>query len=419
MRIEPFKMERMQSRYENYVEHNLSESGVEPMRAEDLLATDADRAAFLKASLGYCQSNGSEELRDRIAAFYPGAARANVVVTNGGSEANYATFWSTLERGDRVAYMLPNYLQTWGLARAFAGRADAFRLIEKPDGQGGRRWGLDVAGLERAVSKKTRLILVTNPNNPTGAVLTSEEMDAVVAVARRARATIVADEIYRGAERVGTMTPSFWGRYDRVLVTSGLSKAFGLAGLRIGWVVGPAPVIEKIWSYRDYTTIAPGMLSDFLARRALEPSRREAIFDRARGYVRRHWPALEQFVAERSGILSVVPPSAGAIALVRYNLPIGSWALAERLRTEKSTLIVPGDLLGVPKHIRIGFGYGEDDAHLRAGLARIDEMLRSIAAGRKSAAKPGRARTGLAGVRETVRTAARAGSRPTPARPRP
>jgi aspartate/methionine/tyrosine aminotransferase len=415
MRIEPFKMERMQSRYENYVEYNLSESGVEPMRAEELLATDADRAAFLSASLGYCQSNGSEELRDRIAAFYPGAARANVVVTNGGSEANYATFWSTLERGDRVAYMLPNYLQTWGLARAFAGRADAFRLIEQPDGRGGRRWGLDRAGLERAVSKKTRLILVTNPNNPTGAVLTGEEMDAIVAVARRVRATIVADEIYRGAERVGPMTPSFWGRYDRVLVTSGLSKAFGLAGLRIGWVVGPAPVIEKIWSYRDYTTIAPGMLSDFLARRALEPSRREAIFDRARGYVRRHWPALERFVAERPGILSVIPPSAGAIALVRYTLPIGSWALAERLRTEKSTLIVPGDLLGVPKHLRIGFGYGQDDAHLRAGLARIDAMLQSIPAGKgaKRAAPVKRA------VVPARRAPARAAARATPSRPRP
>src|SRR5262245_36230239 len=125
-------MERILSRYENSVEYNLSESGVEPMRAEELLTTEADRAAFVRTSLGYSQSNGTDELRDRIAAFYPGAGRDNVVVTNGGSEANYATFWSILEPRDRVAYMLPNYLQTWGLARAFAGRADAFRLIEQP-----------------------------------------------------------------------------------------------------------------------------------------------------------------------------------------------------------------------------------------------------------------------------------------------
>src|SRR5262249_4469473 len=150
----------------------------------DLLADDAGRAALLAARLGYSQSNGTEELRDRIATFYDGAKRANVLVTNGGSEANYATLWSLLEPGDRVAYMLPNYLQTWGLSRAWARHADVFRLAPRDDGRGGRRWGLDVAALERAVGPKTRLVMVTNPNNPTGAVLTNEEMDAIVRSAR-------------------------------------------------------------------------------------------------------------------------------------------------------------------------------------------------------------------------------------------
>jgi aspartate/methionine/tyrosine aminotransferase len=330
----------MQSRYENYVEYNLSESGVDPMAPGELLADEAARAAFLATRLGYCQSNGTEALRDRIATFYPGATRANVLVTNGGSEANYATLWSLLEPGDRVAYMLPNYLQTWGLSRAQARRADVFRLTPADDGRGGRRWALDLAGLERAVGPKTRLIMITNPNNPTGAVLTSDEMDAVARIARRERAWIVADEIYRGAELEGPETPSFWGRYDKVLVTSGLSKAFGLPGLRIGWIVGPAGAIEKIWSYRDYTTIAPGTLSDVLAR---------------------------------------------------YHLPIASTVLAERLRVEKSVLIVPGDQLGVPRHLRIGFGYGGEDGTMQGGLARIDEMLRAIAA-RAPAQKPARSR---------------------------
>src|SRR5262245_25987194 len=110
MRIEPFRMERMQSRYENYVDYNLSESGVQPMRPEELLRDPGEREALLSIGLGYSQSNGSEELRDRIARFYDGAARENVLVTNGGSEANYASFWSLLEKEDRVAYMLPNYL---------------------------------------------------------------------------------------------------------------------------------------------------------------------------------------------------------------------------------------------------------------------------------------------------------------------
>jgi aspartate/methionine/tyrosine aminotransferase len=393
MRIETFKMERMQSTYENLVECNLSESGVEPMRPEDLLKDDTERRAFLNAKLGYCQSNGSEELRDRIAAFYPGARRDNILVTNGGSEANYASFWSLLEPGDRAAVMLPNYLQTWGLARAYAGKTDAFRMIERPDGRGGKRWGLDIAGLKRAVTRRTKVILVTNPNNPTGGVLNEEEMDAVVAVARAARAWLVVDEIYRGAELTGPTTPTFWGRCERTLITSGLSKAFGLPGLRIGWVVGPPAQIARLWGYHDYTTIAPGMLSDRLARAAMTPSVREEIFTRTRGYVRRYWPIVEAFVRERAEFLSVIPPVAGAIALIKYDLPIASIPLVERLRTEKSTLVVAGDQTGIPKHIRIGFGYGADPSVLHDGLGRIDALMQTLRTGarRRSAAAPRRA----------------------------
>ena len=375
MRIEPFRMERMQSSYENYVDYNLSESGVHPMSAHDLLAGDDERRRLLATGLGYCQSNGSEELRDRIAMFYDGAARENILVSNGGSEANYATMWSLLEKGDRVAYMLPNYLQTWGLSRAFASRTDPFRLVRRR-AKGTVRWSLDVEGLRRAVTKNTRVILVTNPNNPTGAVLTEDEMDEIVAAARRVGAFIVADEIYRGAEVSGPITPTFWGRYGKTIITSGLSKAFGLPGLRIGWIAGPPRMIERTWSYKDYMTIAPGMLSDRLGCVAMEPSRREAIFSRTRGIIRTNLPIVEEWIAGHGEILSYTPPQAGAIVLARYDLPIGSIALSERLRLTRSVLIVPGDQCGIPRHIRIGFGSNAD--YVRRGLDRISETFREI-----------------------------------------
>ena len=395
MRIEAFRMERLQSTYENYVDYNLSESGVHPMRLRELLGSGGVDA-FLGTELGYTQSNGSEELRDRIAAFYPDSSRDNVLVTNGGSEANYATFWSLLERGDHVAFMLPNYLQTWGLARAFASRVGTFRLVPEGEG-GGARWALDVAGLRRAVTKKTRVILVTHPNNPTGAVLTEEEMDEIVRVARGCGAYIVADEIYRGAEVSGTTTPTFRGRYERVLVTSGLSKAFGLPGLRIGWVVGPPAVVRRLWSYRDYTTIAPGALSDRLARVALEPERREAIFARTRGIILTNLPVLESWMRSHGDVFDYIPPRAGAILLARYALPTGAVALVEKLRVEKSVLVVPGDHLGAPRHLRLGFG--SDTQYLREGLARIDEMIATV--GRR-----GRVR----GARRSARASRAAGS---------
>src|SRR5206468_7949047 len=131
LRIPPFKMERMQSTYENYVEYNLSESGVHPLRAEELLGEGGEAAKLLATELGYCQSNGTEELRRRIALFYPEAVRENVLVTNGGAEANYATFWTLLERGDRVALQIPNYVQTPGLSAIYAGPADRFRLVRR------------------------------------------------------------------------------------------------------------------------------------------------------------------------------------------------------------------------------------------------------------------------------------------------
>ena len=241
------------------------------MRVEELLGGDFDSEALLGQSLKYPESNGSALLRERIALFYPGARTENVLVTTGCSEANYTTLWSLLEKSGRAAVMLPNYLQSWGLARGYAGRVDAYRLVETRE-RSGRRWALDVESLERAVTKKTRVVMVTNPNNPTGAVLTEAEMDAIVRAARRVGAWIVSDEVYRGAELASdTPSPTFWGRAARVIVTGGLSKAFGLPGLRIGWIIAPPKTTERLWAYQDYTTLTPTMLSDRLARAALEP----------------------------------------------------------------------------------------------------------------------------------------------------
>lgn len=372
MRIDRFQMERTQCLYENEVEHNLSESGVLPLKVSEVLEGAEDPEALLALSMKYPQSNGSEILRSRIAAWYEGATADHVLVCNGGSKANFTTFWGFLEKDDRAAIMIPNYLQTWGLGRAFGGRSDPYRLVERSEG-GRRRWALDVGSLERAVTKRTKLVLVTNPNNPSGAVLTQEEMDAIVRAARRVNAWIVADEIYRGAEVSGPLTPTFWGRYDKVIVTSGLSKAFGLPGLRIGWIAGPPKTVARLWSYQDYTNLTPGYLSDHLAAIVMEPRRREQVLERTRSIVRRNLPILEKWIHRRGDILDYIPPEAGAIALVKYDLPIGSVALFDRLRTERSVLITPGGHFGIGRYIRIGYGY--DIEKTLAGLARIDPVL--------------------------------------------
>ncbi len=378
MRIDLFHMERTQCLYENEVQFNLSESGVEPLRVDDLLGGAQDVAWLRGLSLKYPASMGTDLLRERVALFYHGARRDDVMVTNGGSEANYTTFWGLLDKGDRAAVMIPNYLQTWGLARAYGAGADPFRLVERR-GDGTPRWALDVDGLKRAVTRKTKIILVTNPNNPTGAVLTEEEMEEIIRAADRVGAWVVSDEVYRGAEVAGGTCPTFWDRYDKVIITAGLSKAFGMPGLRIGWIVAPPKTLAHLCRYHDYTTLTPTLLSERLAQIAMEPARREQILARTRTIIRRNLPRLMEWIGTHDGILTCIPPLAGAIATIRYNLPIAPVALFDRLRLERSVLITPGTHFGIGKYLRVGYGY--DIEHTLEGLKRIDLTIAELQRG--------------------------------------
>jgi hypothetical protein len=227
------------------------------------------------------------------------------------------------------------------------------------------------------VSDRTRLIIICTPNNPTGARLTSDELDRVGAIADRHGSWVLSDEVYRGAELDDVESASMWGRSERTIVTGGLSKAYGLPGLRIGWVAGPASFVASTWSYHDYTTIAPGALSDRLACVALEPARRRQLFERTRGILRANLPLIEEWLHAHTPSFSWLAPDAGAILYARYQYPINSTELVTRLRDEKSVLVVPGDHFGMDGYLRLGFG--ERPEYLRQGLDRVHDLLSSLA----------------------------------------
>jgi aspartate/methionine/tyrosine aminotransferase len=361
-------MERMMSKWENVVEYNLSESGVHPLAIRELVNDPAVVEELLNTELGYAQANGVIELRERIAALYPRATANNVLVTVGCAEANFITLQSLLAPGDEMAMMLPNYMQIWGIAHNFGVRVRAFHLKED------RGWAPDLDELNDVVSERTKLIAVCNPDNPTGYILTGAEMDAIVAAAGRVGAWLLADEVYSGAERVTDIkTPSFWDRYDRILATGSLSKAYGLPGLRIGWVVGPTEVIDEIWARHEYTTISAAMLANRLAAIALSPQVRPRLIQRTRDYIRRGFPILDQWLKSHEGTFTLVPPQAAAIAFARYHFDLNSTELVERLLHEKSVFIVPGDHFGLDRYLRISFGLPPD--YLQAGLDRIHELI--------------------------------------------
>jgi len=355
----------MQSTYEHQVEFNLSESGVAPMRVDELVDDTDSRATLLAERLRYTQTNGTVALRSTIAALYPGATADHVQVTNGGAEANYITTWHLVEPGDAVVMMTPNYMQVHGLVPAFGGALTPWPLVLS-----GSRWCADLDALDRLMTPRTKLIAICNPNNPTGARFDAGDLDRIAATADRHGAWILSDEIYRGAELDGRETPTMWGRGAHVVVTSGLSKAYGLPGLRIGWIVGPPTFVDAAWARHDYTTIAPGAISDLLAQRALAPAQRMKILERTRRILNANFPIIAEWLDARRGSASYARPDAGAIVYVRYHTPINSTTLVTRLRVEKSVLIVPGDHFGMDGYLRIGFG--EDANYLREGLARID-----------------------------------------------
>jgi len=370
MKINTFSMERWQSEWEHEVDYNLSESGVHPLLLSELIS-DSEIKTLLDTRLGYIQTDGTTELKDRIKLLYPGADRDNILVTTGSIEANFLLMWSLLEAGDEVVYMLPNFLQMQGLAQAFNAQLKTFTLKPELD------WNPDLEELKKIVTKNTKLILLTNPNNPTGGILSEKARQTIIDLAKWADAWIIADEVYQGAEWKGEITPSFWEKNSKTVVTNGFSKAYGLPGLRTGWMVGPPDFINKIWTYKDYTSITIGAVSDQIARLVLKPEIRTKILQRTRNIIAGNFSLFESWMAEQKGIFSCPASSkAGAIVFPRYSLDINSSLLAERVRDNQNVLICPGDQFGLDHYIR--FGLGEPGDKFLRGLELVGKELQII-----------------------------------------
>jgi aspartate/methionine/tyrosine aminotransferase len=365
VRVPEFRMERMQSTWEHRVRYDLSESGVRAVSAAELFGEDREGLQrALRTPLGYAQGNGHDELREVIASFYPGATADNVCVTTGTSEANFLALTALVSPGDRVVVVLPSYMQVHGWATALGAEIAPLWLREELG------WRFDEIELRRAMHR-AKLVYLCEPNNPTGSVLDDAARDSLVDAAREAGAWLVADQVYRGAEHAERLTPSLFAD-GNVVVTAGLSKVFGLPGLRVGWVVTTPEMATRVWSTHDYSTIAPTTLSAIFAERALR--QRERLIARARAIVREGWPVLRDW-AQTNGF-SVVPPAAGAIAFVRRDLGMPSAEFVDRLIREQSTMLVPGEHFLLDGHLRVGFGMPRDQ--LTGGLARVSALLARV-----------------------------------------
>jgi aspartate/methionine/tyrosine aminotransferase len=372
MTFKPFELERLLSDWEQTVEFNFAESGVHPVMLKEVLNfANVDFEQFIEIPLNYPEVNGDVQLRERVSALYEGASPDNVLVTVGASEANYILANTLLESGDEVAVMRPTYMQLSGAAANLGANVRSFSL------DGTKDWALDLDELKDAVTPKTKVIAVVNPNNPTGKILSDIEMNAIITIAEKVGAWLITDEVYSGSERdIDQPAISFYGKYDKVIVVNGLSKAYGLPGLRIGWVVAPSFITKELWKRHEFTTISSSMLGNRLGEMALRPNVRKKLLTRAQKLTGEGFATPQYFLDEHPDVFSVVPPMASALSFVRYKLPINSTELVHKIRKEKSVLIVPGNCFDLDHHLRISSALPKE--YLKEGLGRMNEVVREL-----------------------------------------
>ena len=369
MKFEEFELERNQSLFEHEVDYNLSESGLHPLPLKSILTED-EQQELLETELIYGYTTGTPMLREKIADLYTGADFDNVLATSGSAEANFVAVMTLLEPGDELIYMVPNYLQIRGIARSFGITVKELPLREELG------WQWDMKELESMISSKTKMIGVCHPNNPTGSIISKENMGKIIDIASGNDCWILSDEVYRGAELNGIESPSFYGNYEKTIVNAGLSKAYRLPGLRIGWTVGPKDYIKKAWAFHDYTSISIAYHSDWVASRILDTKRRKQILDGTKQHLNQNMNTLVEWIDTCDGKLSLSPPQAGAIAFVRIKMDIPSQDLTYHIRDNFSVLLTAGKWFGLEGFLR--FGYGPPNEYLLEALGRIGESLEAV-----------------------------------------
>ncbi len=370
-----FCLERWQSTYETTSRMVLSESGVEPPSPGFLREIGLD-LSLEEADLGYGWTLGSPRLREAIAqGYYNGLARPDrIIVATGSAEANLLTVFSTVAEGDTVVVDMPNYMQIPGLARLRGARVvEAWR-------RAGEHWMHDPAMLLDIVrSHRPRAVFITNPNNPTGSIVPLGLIRELAREAAAVGAVLVFDEVYRGLEHEGGETPTVleaaMGEGATAVSVSGLSKAYGLPGLRIGWAATNDEALwRRMWAVKDYTTISPSRLSEALAIRVLETGAGRRLVERARMIAGRNIRELERVVS--GSRLRPWRPMAGAFVLARVEGFRDTRLLAERLVADHGILVVPGECFRLPGTLRIGAGRESLDAYRR----EIRELIEAIEA---------------------------------------
>ena len=360
MKVETFQLERWMSKWEMNVQYDIAESGIYPMTVNELvgLMPEAQRAATLAEALdlrlGYTEARGTEALRTIIASTYQATSPDEILVTTGAIEANYLLFNTLLDPGDRIVTVYPAYQQLYAVARAIGCDVALWELTP----ENGFRYDLDA--LEKLVTPKTKLIVANTPHNPTGAMLSEADLRRIHALAESVGAWLLVDEAYRWLDLPGgdPMAPPIRDLGARGISVGTMSKPFGLPGLRIGWIAAPEAVVQQCWAARDYISLSPGKLNDYLAQVAL--NLRDEIVARNWAIVTENLRVADAWFEEHADLVSWTRPRGGLLALMKYNFAVPSREVSDVLAADFSVMLAPGSAFGYEGYLRVGVGQRPD-----------------------------------------------------------
>ena len=371
MFIEPFEVEIWMNEWETRCTYNLAETCVASITINELLALsgrdEADLYELLSMKLTYGDIEGSDRLRAAISKLYANTAIADITITHGTIAANMLVHKGLVERGDHVVSIIPTYQQHYSIPRSIEANVVTLSL-EASDG-----FLPDLDRLRSMVTLETKLIALTNPNNPTGALIERPMLEAIAEVADSAGAYLLCDEVYRGTGQVGDgMVPSIVDIYHRGISTAGMSKVFSLAGLRVGWVVAPKELTEKIMIHRDYDTISVGMINDHFAAIALENASK--VLARSQAITRENLAILDSWITNEPRV-DWVKPRAGTTAMLKLDIPMSSREFCIDLLEKTGVMLTPGDAFDMEGYVRIG--YANEREILEAGLSEMSAYLKT------------------------------------------
>ena len=370
MKIKPFAVEEWMNAWEVGAKYNIAETCVDSISMNDLFElTGEDKTEFLNRlcarRLSYGDIEGLPEFRKGVCGLYKTLNIENIVPTHGASGANHHVFYSLISPGDRVVSIMPTYQQLYSIPESYGADVQILHLSKE------NNYLPDLEKLRRLVTPETKMICINNPNNPTGALMSEQLLREIVEIARSADAWILCDEVYRHLSQEDGWCPSIVDLYEKGISVSSMSKAFSLAGLRLGWIAThDMSVVKSCLSHRDYNLVSCGVFDEKLAAAALKHS--DKLLERSRKIVRENLQILDDWVGSEPHV-SYVKPQADTTALVYYDLDIPSYEFCEEMYKKTGAFVTPGDCFEVPHSMRIGYAYGKQD--LIDGLKAISEYI--------------------------------------------